>query len=121
MATMVPWIGEATPAEPSGPVGARASSSAGAAACSRLHLGVMREERERIATLDPGAGEPAVVGRGPHRLHEAPPPIRAVGGQRRHVLVDPASVDVAGGEVGMRQDVAKERDVGGRHLPAGTR
>ena len=82
----------------------------------RLHLGVMREQREGIATLDPGPGEPAIVGRGPRRLHEAAPLIRTVGDQRRHVLVDPAGMDVSGGEVGMRQDVAEERDVGGDAL-----
>jgi len=81
-----------------------------------LHLGVMREQRERIATLDPGPGEPAIVGRGPRRLHEAAPLIRTVGDQHCHVLVDPAGMDVAGGEVGVRQDVAEEHDVGGDAL-----
>ena len=70
MATMVPWIGEATPAEPSGPVGATASSSTCAVACSAFTWRVVREQREWIATLDPGPGEPAIVGRGPRRLHE---------------------------------------------------
>ena len=82
----------------------------------RFHLGVMREQREGIATLDPSTGEPAIVRRGPRRLHEAAPLIRTVGDQRGDVLIDPAGVDVSGGEVGMREDVAEERDVGGDAL-----
>jgi hypothetical protein len=78
----------------------------------RFHLGVMREQRERIATVDPGPGEPAIAGHRPPRLHEAPPLIRTVGDQRGDVLVDPASVDVSGDEVRMREDAAEERDVG---------
>jgi hypothetical protein len=39
----------------------------------RFHLGVVREQREGIATLDPSTGEPAVVCRGWRGFDEPAP------------------------------------------------
>ena len=113
MATMVPWIGEATPAEPSGPVGARASSSTAAVAASAFIFSSCANSASGSRLLTRAPANPPSLAAGRAVSTKRPPPIRDVGDQRGHVLVDPASVDVAGGEVGMRQDVAEERDVGG--------
>ena len=80
-----------------------------------LDLGVMGEQGERIAAFDACAGEAGLVRRGRlgGRRDETLRPIGNGGGERRHVFVHPARVHRAGCEIGMRQDVAQERDVGG--------
>ncbi len=58
IATMVPWIGEATPTDPSGPVRSGASIIGLRLRRSlRLHRGVVGEQRQRVLALDAGAGE----------------------------------------------------------------
>src|SRR5262249_52367896 len=83
-----------------------------------LHLGIVREQRERVATLHARAGEPAVVRCGAHGLHETAALIRTLGDKRGQVLVDPAGMETPGGEVVVRQDVAQEWDVGGYAVQA---
>ena len=76
----------------------------------RLHLCVMREQRQRIAAFHACAGKPAVVRS--YRRDETLPLIAAAGREFRHVLIDPARMNLTRGEVGMCQDGSQEWNVG---------
>ena len=82
---------------------------------SGLDRGVVREERERVAAVDLGAGEPPVGGlvrAGGHRhLDEATADTVAGDGEFRDLLVDEARVHAALEEVGVREHVLQEGDV----------
>ena len=82
----------------------------------RLHLGIVREKRQRIAAFHARAGEAAVVGSS--RRRETWLLVLAGDRQRRHVLIHPAGVNAAGREIGMRQYGAQEWNVGGDALDA---
>ena len=76
MATRVPWIGEATPAAPSGPVTPGVSPSLDHGGLVRLHPRVVREQRQRIAAFHPRPGEPVPIPLGPIPLGPIPRPAR---------------------------------------------
>ena len=76
-----------------------------------LHLGVVGEQRQGVAAFDPRAGEPGIGCGGAGWFDEALP-LCPANRQRGHVFIHPARVDGPGGEVGMRQDVTQERNIG---------
>ncbi len=113
MATIRPWMGDATPSEPSGPVSAGCVRRNGR--LLGLDRGVVREQGQRIAAFDARTGKSGVARRRPRRFHEALA-LRQAGRQHGDVLVNPSCMHIAAGEIRMREDVAQEWNVGGDTL-----
>ena len=114
MATMVPWMGDATPAEPSGPIMSAASSSAGrAAACSAFTWPRRARTRPADRGSSPAPRRTRLRAARRARFDEPLPMTRRSRASVGDVLIHPARVDAAGDEIRVGQDVAQERDVGG--------
>ena len=101
IATIVPWIGDATPGRPVGPDHVRdfvlgrprrlpARPSPGR---------VVREQRQRIAALHPRPGEPGLARRVRGGSTIALPMTRRRRASVADVFIDPARVNLAGNEI----------------------